>query len=632
MDSANFTNNILLRQSIFKIGVVHSVDGREIKIKVDKEKNNSHLLYKGKLLKNVTVGGYVKIRKGFVSIISKVEGEFVKESTEYSEEYKKETDKIDRYLIVKLLGFIESDEFNRGIKEMPLVGNECYLLNASEFTCIHEFVDIEDFPLKIGTLALESGQDISIGVNSIFASHIGIFGNTGSGKSYTLAKLYRLLCEKFKDNHGFKEKVRFFLFDFNDEYSGDKCITENKKVYNLSTRKLVANDTRERFPLNEKDLISDELISILADATEKTQKPFISRALKFYKKVHDSDEPEIYFQNTLRNRVKDILGMADKGKAFLLLDYVRTILPVKLDDEFGIEDSLEEDIEWNGTFNYWMVRGMSPCHALTDDEFKATTVYQHISNYSFPEDCVSKIIHFLYLQLIFDVFYNKAQNEHIAPAINKLRSKKESLEKVLDTHTRDVDIWKDDNFIVLNLHDVNLDMKKTIPLLLSKKIYSEHKYEQNKKSLNIIVDEAHNILSRESFREADSWKDYRLETFEEIIKEGRKFGVFLTIASQRPSDISSTIISQLHNYFLHRLINERDIEAVGRIISYLDKVSVDALHILPTGTCVLAGLFAQNPVIVSIDEIEKEHEPKNKTIDILKQILSEQQADDVFDL
>src|SRR5690606_13598317 len=127
--------------------------------------------------------------------------------------------------------------------------------------------------------------------------------------------------------------------------------------------------------------------------------------------------------------------------------------------------------------------------------------------------------------------------------------------------------------------------------------------------LNLIIDEAHNILSTNSIRESETWKDYRLETFEEIIKEGRKFGVFLTIASQRPSDISDTIISQLHNYFLHRLINNRDIQAVERTISYLDKVSFDALPILPTGCCVLAGLSAQVPVIINIDEITKGYEP-----------------------
>jgi hypothetical protein len=90
--------------------------------------------------------------------------------------------------------------------------------------------------------------------------------------------------------------------------------------------------------------------------------------------------------------------------------------------------------------------------------------------------------------------------------------------------------------------------------------------------LNLIVDEAHNILSEQSERESEHWRDYRLETFEEIMKEGRKFGVFLTIASQRPADISPTIISQLHNYFVHRLINNEDIRAVEKTISYLDKV------------------------------------------------------------
>ena len=157
-------------------------------------------------------------------------------------------------------------------------------------------------------------------------------------------------------------------------------------------------------------------------------------------------------------------------------------------------------------------------------------------------------------------------------------------------------------------------------MLISKKIYTDHKIAHNKNSqrfLNIIIDEAHNILSKESFREAESWKDYRLETFEEIIKEGRKFGVFLTVASQRPHDISDTIISQLHNYFLHRLINNHDIKAVEKTIAYLDKLSVEYLSILPTGTCILAGLLAHVPVTVDIGKIEPDTcEPDNKTVQL----------------
>jgi DNA helicase HerA-like ATPase len=170
------------------------------------------------------------------------------------------------------------------------------------------------------------------------------------------------------------------------------------------------------------------------------------------------------------------------------------------------------------------------------------------------------------------------------------------------------------------LNDVNVEMKKIIPLVVCKYYYEYFKSNNlsRDKYLNIIIDEAHNILSKNSIRESETWKDYRLETFEEIIKEGRKFGVFLTLSSQRPSDISDTIISQLHNYFLHRLINNRDIEAIGRTVSYLDKVSFDSLSILPQGACILAGLSADLPVVIKIDEITEGYRPYNETIELTK--------------
>jgi hypothetical protein len=66
---------------------------------------------------------------------------------------------------------------------------------------------------------------------------------------------------------------------------------------------------------------------------------------------------------------------------------------------------------------------------------------------------------------------------------------------------------------------------------------------------------------------------------------------------------------------LNRLINNEDINAVRQTISYLDKVSFDYLPLLPTGTCILAGLLANVPIVIDIGKIEpKEHEPGNKTI------------------
>lgn len=609
-----------LRDSIFKIGKVISVDGRIVKIKVDKTKNTSHLLYKGELLKNISVGGYIKIVKGFTKIIGKVDGEYITEEKTFSNKgYASGKEKISRVLNVSLLGFFGEKGFERGIKELPLIDNECFLLDNEEFSEVHHFVKKGDEPITIGTLSLEKGQEIKIGINSLFASHIGIFGNTGSGKSYTLAKIYRELFKKYENGENFRKNGMFILFDFNGEYASEKCIVEGKKIYNLTTKKKledISND--EKFPLNEDDLIDIELISILANATEKTQRPFLSRSLDFYKKVNSADESLDFFKNTLKKRIKEVLRMTDKDKAHILIDYLKNILETPEQD---ISEALFAAIEWNNTNHHFMPRN-GQSRELTDGEIENTVLHTSADNYQFPQNVLTKVIHFLYLQLVFDVYNDKAQNEHISPAINKLKSKRKDIEKVLDTNSTENNFFSESNLVVLNLKDVNLEMRKTLPLLLSKKIYTEHKnkhHQDERKFLNIIVDEAHNILSKESFREAESWKDYRLETFEEIIKEGRKFGVFLTIASQRPHDISATIISQLHNYFLHRLINNHDIIAVERTIAYLDKLSVEYLSILPTGTCVLAGLLAQVPVVVDIGKIEpKEHEPDNKTIDLVE--------------
>lgn len=132
------TNESILQESIFIVGAVSSVEGRRVKVKVKKDKNLSHLSYKGKIIKNVSVGSYIKIAKGFIEIIGKVEGEYITKERIYNEEYNKEELKISRFLDVSLFGHFEKNRFKQGIKEMPLIDNECYLLNRDEFNQLHQ--------------------------------------------------------------------------------------------------------------------------------------------------------------------------------------------------------------------------------------------------------------------------------------------------------------------------------------------------------------------------------------------------------------------------------------------------------------------------------------------------------------
>jgi hypothetical protein len=610
-------DDYLLKKSIFRIGEVSSVDGREVSVRVDQEKNRSHILYRGDLLSNVSVGGYVKLIKGFNSLIGKIEKEYVKEDKmdSHSPGYTQPEERFVRFLLVKMLGYFSGDKYRKGIKELPLIGNECILLDAEEYQKIHSFAQKGESTIRLGALMTDERVSIDVSIDRLFASHIGIFGNTGSGKSHTLATLYKNLFQEFGDQKAFQENARFILFDFNGEYANATTITPLKKVYNLSTK----SDQADKIQLLSEDILTPELFFILASATEKTQQPFIRRALKLYGKAQEARDPLEYTKGILKNKLKQILKLGNWGLADLTLGYMESIL--------DHQDDLRSNLGWFSSTPCFYIDRVQPSKRVYADnpsEFDLaipeTKFYQAIEAMTVDKDFISWITKFLYTQLIDDVLSNRAQNEHVAPAINKLKSLTKEFSKVfsIPIDIGNTSLWEEGKpLAVINMSKVSVSMKKLIPLLLSYKYYQEHK---NKKSdvvtssLNIIIDEAHNVLSYDSTRESQDWKDFRLETFEEIIKEGRKFGVFLTIASQRPSDISATIISQLHNYLIHRLINNRDLEMVEKAIAYLDKISIESLPILPAGACVLSGIIADLPLILQVDRLKEEEQPESQTI------------------
>lgn len=613
--------------AIFKIGKVIAVDGRLVRVKVDKTKNSSHLIYKGEPLKNIAVGGYIKIAKGFASIIGKVDGEFIVEDKQYrKKDYGSEREKVSRTLNVSLLGFFKGPSFVRGIKEMPLIDNECFLLHAEEFNQVHNFLIRGDKPITLGTLALERGQKIDVGINSLFASHIGIFGNTGSGKSYTLAKIYKELFDRYKDNAQFVAKSSFLLIDFNGEYvdAEDNVIVEKKykNIYKLSTKEAGGGD---KLPITLDTLNDANFWVVFLEATEKTQMPFLRRAVES-KFLQSTAQDESSLKTFIGARLFAATTANDRNiERGVILNFLEELLgcfPGNQSLKNRIDD-YRENLQFNSTLrNFYYDDGPNRIYS-NQDTFRNMVIDGKIGALSLPVADLTSIDQIrirIVLQYYDEIIKGFSNREHLAPLVKRMDKRVDDLKKVVSLEDGADEEGTRKNLTVVSLKDVNVHMRKVLPLLLCKQMYDRKKLENDDRCyLNLIVDEAHNILSEDSERESEQWKDYRLEVFEEIIKEGRKFGVFLTVASQRPSDISPTIISQLHNYFLHRLINNQDIKAVERTVSYLDKVSFESLPILPTGTCIFAGLLANVPVVVDIGKIEPKFEPRNKTMTLVDQ-------------
>lgn len=610
----------LTRESIFIIGHVYSVDGRVVTVKVNKNKNHSHIVYQGNTVKNVSVGSYIKIVKGFINIIGKVEGESIKEEKYFNQTYNKEETKIDRSLQVSLFGHFEGNLFKQGIKEMPLIGNECYVLDKEEFNILHQFYKHSEKTITIGGLTEEPSQKIKISVNKLFASHIGIFGNTGSGKSNTLARIYTELFTHYNSGN-FKTKSKFVVIDFNGEYANQNVLTTSKNVYNLTTS---TKGSSKKYPVAKEGIRKLEVLSVLLEATEKTQTPFLSRVLS--NKILDEDSTfnvnaitniQIIFQDIINKKVDKFFG----GTGFLLelcrdLNYL-----VEVNDDVNPIETLKGLIETHFNYNattldyYW-----NGSETKTYDN--TTPIYENylketVDKIVFKQGEFNKIKVRIILNYYHEIIKGFANQEHIRPLIGRMFKKLNMLEKLVEVETEQNATPETNNLTVISLRDVNTEMKKILPLIICKQLYDEKKSDEDTtKSLHIIIDEAHNILSSSSQRESETWKDYRLETFEEIIKEGRKFGTFLTIASQRPYDISSTIISQLHNYFIHRLINENDIQAVSKTVAYLDKLSFQTIPILSVGSCFVAGLASDLPVKVDIDLLDKKDQPSSETINL----------------
>ena len=608
----------LLKEAILRVGEVSKIEGRKIIIKVDKNKNSSDLIFDGDIIKNVSVGSYIEIKKGFLSLIGKAEGEELTEEKKYGskdEGQYTDTNKNSRLLTISLVGYIGFDNrFIGGIKELPLIGNEAFILTEQKIHAIHNLVkNNTSLCIKISQTDTE-GVSIDLPVDGLFNSHLAIFGNTGSGKSNTLAALFQGLFEVMIGKPKFLENSRFLFFDFNGEYLSPDCITQNKTVYNLKTD----DDSGDKIPVTFDELFDDETLAVLVEATEKTQKPFLKRTLRFFKSSKTKADFPAYLKKIVKNKTIEILRMAHQDTALKLFEYLEKILEIFVDAE--TVSNLRTDISFHSTREtfYLLEAGVITAYFNgTPDAIERTNLY--LASNAITDESLSAIpvltqfYIYLHLQLIDDLLKYRVQYDHIYPVINRINSKQISIERTFKIE-ENLDFWAAHNCVVVNLHDVSLDMRKTIPLLIAKNRYKSHKKERNTKSLNIIIDEAHNILSKTSFRETEDWKDYRLETFEEIIKEGRKFGVFLTISSQRPNDISETIISQAHNYFIHQLINEKDLLTIGNAVSYIDKISKESIPTLPVGTCIFSGIVTPMPLKLKITELPHANKPNSHTL------------------
>lgn len=592
-----------------KLGVIVGVDSNISQVGMYNMSNDAEFIWYGDILTGPKIGAFLTINQNDIKIIASVSTEKVVDqqntirSTEFDNRYSKNS--INRLITLKTKGVIEGNKFQVTSQYVSMIGNEVTLTTQDELKIIYG-VECNEPTIKIGKSILER-QPIQLPINSFFASHIGVFGNTGSGKSNTLHKLYlELFRSRFYDL--IVKKSQFFVIDFNGEYTGTDIFgvkPADKEVFEINTRDASKG---KRLPVKRKYLFDADILAILFDARPATQVPFLRTALKtFNERIKDADS----FVNLEIGLLLSIIKGTKSVSGDAIDNWIVAADTIGIDKQYfvGLENNISKNVYGNLQITAGSGKEILKDGQITEQgkaELRLEDLKRELKSLFNDANLIQRLNYFLLFQRVYVSAWKSANIEHINPLFNRIKSAFDSLEKVIEVKDDINDAYKAMN--IISLVHANPEITRLIPMLLSKMIYDEQKFQMAGKIINqtkhLIIDEAHNILNAEYRNNGDDWQDYRLSIFEEIIKEGRKFGFYLTLSSQRPADISSTILSQTHNYFIHRLVNEKDLRMLENTMPTLDKSSYYMIPSLGKGEVIITGNAMQVPVFVKIPKEE----------------------------
>lgn len=534
-----------------------------------------YLINNGIVVSAPKINSFVKTKVGLDTIICQVNGEYNVE---------KEDKATDYYIDLTVKGYIDHGKFIQGLRMLPIVSSNLSLLNNDDYAIIYDFD--KDHSFFIGKDLFEINKDIYLNFNNLMPTHIGIFGNTGSGKSNTLANIY---SHYIKELNGYvSSNAKVLLFDLNNEYGNNSiCNKQHKVIYNLTTRK----QSSKRIPFSFENITEDEM-SILLNASIKTQIPTIKHAFKSLKEEHEEEYYLKYVKNTIRNNQKDLFFAI----RFRLNEYIKKI----------------NNINWHSNaLNFYYSKDDGTRIFNNSSDFDSIVLNNIQIN--LPAEPLDRFKFELCFSIIRECEHG-VNFEFLLPLLTRAEKIFNDLKKVFNFEDNS-DIFENKNLAIIQLGNVNNDMTMIVPSLISSVIFrrqlEKKQGEEIKTIINIVLDEAHNIL----YKEDDlAVHNNLLEKFEKIVKEGRKFGVFLTVSSQRPSDISSTILSQLHNYFIHKLVNPNDLNQIRKAVAFLDENALNFLTILAPGECILSGTSLSMPIFIQIEELDNETKPNSNNV------------------
>ena len=512
-----------------------------------------------------------------------------------------------------IVGEIGENSFIPGATKRPSFKSSIRLVTLEELELMLGSQNIVAGQTNFGTSNVYDGYRINVDLNDFFSNHFSVLGNSGSGKSCTVASILQKLMV---GNGHVPRNANFFFFDafgeYNSAFSGLHAINPefNYKYYTTNVKS--ATDEILRIPVW---LLDVDDLALLLDADTPTQLPIIEKTLNLVPILKGQSDAVIKKKNDIIARaIQDILlsgndstKIRDQVTAVLTKfntaelnlesqiiqpGYVRTLKQCLFVDKTGKMQEMELVVEFIRGYivdedEEVQVTDLNPFYSLADLEMAMD--FALINEGILKSSKVFDYANILSVRL--HTLVNGEYKEFFS--YPRYITKEQFVESLLISNN-----GAKCQIVNFNINYVDDRMAKVITKIVSRMLFeiASNTVPRGSRAFHIIIEEAHRYVIKD--------KDIDLlgyNIFERITKEGRKYGIFLGLITQRPSELSDTCISQCTNFVILRTLHPKDLEYIKNMVPNISMEIVQQLKNLKPGNCIAFGNAFKVPISMYID-------------------------------
>ncbi|EGR4445506.1 ATP-binding protein [Vibrio cholerae] len=635
-----------------RIGTVGFVSPSEIRVSLEIDSPDSVSLQGGSPRNFPRINSYVLINSDDGFLVGQVEWIAVENSPYPKRRGLQDFGLIDlpfplKKLSINPVGTLRVDrknegfKFTRGTDAFPSVGDSVLLPTDQQLKSIIESGD--NRRVKIGDSPLANNAEIKVDPDRLFGRHIAVLGNTGSGKSCSVAGLIQWSLDAVLQQ-GQTPNARFIILDPNGEYS--RAFGPESK-YKGKLLRVEANTDAEEIELKVPSwLWNSSEWAAFTQASSKVQLPLLRRALRAMRNdILAEDDVTIQAKHFCGILLVSIRQLASQGQIYVNGGHAKGFVE-SLTSWTNSLSTLNEKIDKKpfdhliNTINGYLstrtgvqwpakpevsdtdelIRELKNAHAVLGGDEQELLPKSEDSPIRFKGDDFVAYLEALaqetgteqFVEFLLTRIRTMLGDTRISAVTN------DSEEPISLTTWLDTFLGKDrqGSITVIDLSLVPNEIIHLVTAVISRVTFEAlQRYRRlHGKPLPtvMVAEEAHTFIKRyKEDSESQSVSDVCCKVFEKIAREGRKFGLGLVVSSQRPSELSPTVLSQCNTFLLHRISNDRDQEQVHRLVPDNMRGLLRELPSLPSRHAILLGWASELPILVRMRELTEKQRPQS---------------------